>query len=97
MRTLNPLKLRGFILFFPHFVRLFYRLMTDARVSVMAKLVPLLGLLLLLTPPALELDLIPFIGELDWLLVGYITLKIFLWLCPPEVVREHVGRLAHGA
>jgi hypothetical protein len=97
MQMLNPLRLRGFILFLPHFIRLFYRLMIDGRVSTIAKLVPLFGLLLLLSPPALELDFIPFIGELDWLLVGYITLKIFLWLCPPEVVREHVGRIAHGA
>jgi hypothetical protein len=97
MRMLNPLRVRGFILFLPHFTRLFYRLMNDGRVPIIAKLVPLFGLLLMLTPPALELDFVPLIGELDWLLVGYITLKIFLWLCPPEVVREHVGRIAQGA
>ena len=68
--------------------------MTDRRVSPLAKLVPLLGLLLLLTPPALELDLVPLVGELDWLLVLFISLKVFIWLCPPEVVREHVTRIA---
>jgi hypothetical protein len=84
-------------MYLPRFVRVFYRLMADRRVSILAKLVPLLGLLLLITPPALELDFVPLIGELDWLLVGYITLKIFIWLCPPEVVREHVTQVARGS
>jgi hypothetical protein len=96
-QMIGPLRLRNFIMFFPQFVRLFYRLMTDARVTMVAKLVPLAGLVLLISPPALELDFIPFIGELDWLLVGYLTLKIFLWLCPPDVVREHVARIGQGA
>ncbi len=97
MRFLNPARVGGFVTYLPQFARVFYRLMTDRRVSILAKLVPFLGLLLLLTPPALELDLIPGVGQLDWLLVGFISLKLFLWLCPPEVVREHVTRVAQGA
>ena len=85
------------ITYLPHFTRVFYRLMIDRRVSTLAKLVPFVGLLLLLTPPALELDLIPGVGQLDWLLVGYISLKLFLWLCPPEVVREHVAQVGRRA
>ncbi len=96
MRFLGPLQVRGFLMFLPQFVRLFYRLMKDQRVSILAKLVPFLALLLLFTPPALELDFIPIIGELDWLLVGYLALRLFLWLCPPEVVREHVVRIGRG-
>jgi hypothetical protein len=96
-QMIGPLRLRNFILFLPQFVRLFYRLMTDHRVSALAKLIPFAGLLLLLSPPMFELDFIPLIGELDWLLVGYLTLKVFLWLCPPDVVREHVARVAQGA
>jgi len=90
-------RVRGIITHLPHFVRLFYRLMTDPRVPLMVKLVPLIGVLALITPPALELDFIPIIGELDWLLVGFLTLKLFVWLCPPDVVREHVSRIAVGA
>jgi len=71
--------------------------MADKRVSVLAKAVPLLGLGLLLTPPAVELDAIPLVGELDWLMVGYLCVRVFLWLCPPAVVREHVARVARGA
>ncbi len=83
-------------MYLPQFVRVFYRLMGDARVSLLAKSVPVLAVLLMLTPPALELDFIPLVGELDWLLVGYLTLKIFIWLCPPDIVREHVSQIARG-
>jgi len=96
-QLLNPVRVISFIRYLPHFVQVFYRLMTDRRVPLLAKSVPFIGLLLLLTPPALELDLVPFIGELDWLVVGYISLKLFLWLCPPELVREHVLQVGRGA
>jgi hypothetical protein len=62
----------------------------------LAKAVPLLGVLALISLPLLELDLIPIIGELDWILVGSICFKIFTWLCPPDVVREHVSNVARG-
>jgi hypothetical protein len=96
-RLLSPMKLQKVVLHSPRFVRVFYRLMRDRRVSWLAKAVPLLGMMMLITPPALELDFIPIIGELDWLLVGYLTLKLFLWMCPADVVREHVAQVARGA
>ena len=58
--------------------------------ALLAKLAPVLGLLLLLTPPATELDLIPVVGQLDWLLVGYLSLRLFI-LCP---LRENVSGIA---
>ena len=93
---MGPLQIRGLIMFLPQFVRVFYRLMRDERVYVLAKAVPLLGVLALISPPLLELDFIPIIGEVDWILVGFICLKIFIWLCPPDVVREHVSNVARG-
>jgi len=71
-------------------------LITDERVPTLAKMVPAMGVLLMLTPPALELDMIPIVGELDWLLIAYISLKVFIWLCPPDVVREHVSQIGRG-
>jgi hypothetical protein len=97
MQLLSPGRMGGFIIHLPSFARVFYRLMIDQRVSPLAKLVPPLGLLLLFTPPALELDFVPLVGELDWLLVIFITLKVFIWLCPSDVVREHVARVARRA
>jgi hypothetical protein len=96
MQMMGPLQMRGLILFLPQFARVFWRLMTDARVSLIAKAVPVLGVLALVSPPLLELDFIPIVGELDWIVVILVCLKIFLWLCPPEVVREHVSHVARG-
>jgi hypothetical protein len=93
---LNPVRVRGMLAYLPQFFRVFWRLMGDSRVSFLAKVVPPLGLFLLITPPALELDLVPIVGELDWLLVGYLSLKLFIWMCPPDVVREHVAQVARG-
>lgn len=96
MQLLTPARLGGLFGYLPQFVRVFYRLMKDERVSIFAKLAPFLILALMFTPPAIELDFVPLIGELDWLLALYAALKVFVWLCPSEVVREHVGRVAHG-
>jgi len=97
LRVANPATIGKFIAYLPQFIRLFCRLMVDKRVSLLTKAVPLLGLLLLLSPPLLELDMIPLIGELDAIVVIGLTLKLFVWLCPPDVVREHVARIARGA
>ena len=97
MQLMGPLQVRGLIMFLPQFVRVFWRLMHDARVSMLAKAVPFLGALALISPPLLELDFIPIIGALDWILVVFICLRIFIWLCPTNVVREHVSNVARGA
>ncbi len=90
---LNPIRLGRILAYLPQFVRLFYRLFSDARVPMLVKLVPFLGLLLAISPPNLELDIIPVFGELDFLLMMFLTLKLFVWLCPPDVVREHVAQI----
>jgi len=97
MQLLNPLRVRGILAYFPQFIRVFWRLMHDRRVSFLAKLTPIIGVMMLVTPPALELDLVPIIGELDWMLVIYLSLKLFIWMCPPDIVREHVAQVARGA
>jgi hypothetical protein len=96
MHLLNPLRVRGMVAFLPQFIRVFWRLMHDRRVSFLAKVTPVIGVMMLITPPALELDFVPIIGELDWLLVIYLSLKLFIWMCPPDVVREHVAQVARG-
>jgi hypothetical protein len=96
MQFLGPMQLSRLVMYLPQFVRVFYRLYTDERVGMLAKTVPWMGLLLMITPPALELDMIPIVGELDWLLIGYLSLKIFIWLCPADVVREHVSQIGRG-
>jgi len=97
LRIAGPATIVRFLAYLPHFLRLFYRLMNDGRVSLLTKAVPVLGLLLLLSPPFVRLGLIPIVGQLDAILVIALALKLFVWLCPPDVVREHVAQIAHGA
>ena len=96
MHFLPPLQLSRLVGYLPQFVRVFWRLMKDPRVPLLAKLVPVLTLLLMLSPPAIELDLVPILGEIGWLVVGVLAFKILVWLTPPEIVREHVSRIARG-
>src|SRR6266436_1019116 len=63
MQFLGPIQLSRLVMYLPQFVRLFYRLWTDDRVPRLAKMVPWMGALLMLTPPALELDMIPIVGD----------------------------------
>ena len=96
MHFLPPLQVSRLVGYLPQFVRVFWRLMKDPRVPLLAKLVPVLALLLMMSPPAIELDLVPILGEIGWLVVGVLAFKILVWLSPPEVVREHVSRIARG-
>jgi len=96
MHFLPPLQLSRLVGYLPQFVRVFWRLMKDPRVPLLAKLVPVLALLLMMSPPAIELDLVPILGEIGWLVVGVLAFKILVWLTPPEIVREHVSRIARG-
>jgi uncharacterized membrane protein YkvA (DUF1232 family) len=74
----------------PSFFKLFHRLVKDSRVPAGAKLllVGVLGYLIL--PTDLVPDFFPGLGQLDDVAVILGGLKLFLRLCPPEVVREHV-------
>ena len=96
MHFLPPLQLSRLVGYLPQFVRVFWRLMKDPRVPLLAKLVPVLALLLMISPPAIELDLVPILGEIGWLVVAVLAFKILVWLTPPEIVREHVSRIARG-
>lgn len=96
MHFLPPLQLSRLVGYLPQFVRVFWRLMKDPRVPLLAKLVPVLAVLLMISPPAIELDLVPILGEIGWLVVGLLAFKILVWLSPPEVVREHVSKIARG-
>jgi uncharacterized membrane protein YkvA (DUF1232 family) len=99
--TWPPLQLgmRGlrFLRHLPHFVQLYWRLLRDPRVSAWPKALLLLGILYVLSPIDIIPDVIPFIGEVDDLLLLILACRLFMYLCPPEVVRDHVRRIAAGA
>jgi uncharacterized membrane protein YkvA (DUF1232 family) len=75
-------------------VKLILRLIGDKRVNPWLKIIPIGGLLYLISPFDLIPDIaLPIIGELDDAAVLWITNYFFVELCPPEIVREHVKAL----
>ena len=74
----------------PSFLKLFSRLIKDARVSASAKLVVAGILAYVILPTDLLPDFLIGVGQLDDLAVIFGGLKLFLRLCPREVVQEHL-------
>ncbi len=75
-------------------VKLIVRLLADRRVSPWLKVLPIGGILYLLSPLDIIPDIaFPIIGELDDLAILWLTNHFFIELCPPEIVREHVRAL----
>ncbi|MFZ5882976.1 MAG: YkvA family protein [Chloroflexota bacterium] len=75
-------------------LKLIGRLMGDKRVNFFLKLLPLASVAYLFWPvdvvPAIAL---PIIGVLDDAAILWIGSTLFVELCPPEVVREHMQNL----
>jgi uncharacterized membrane protein YkvA (DUF1232 family) len=75
-------------------VKLVVRLVRDRRVSAWLKIIPVAGLIYLISPFDLIPDIVfPVIGELDDAAVLWLTNYVFIELCPPEIVQEHVEAL----
>ncbi|MFO7917288.1 MAG: DUF1232 domain-containing protein [Anaerolineae bacterium] len=70
-------------------LRLAWRLFWDDRVSDWVKMVPLFSVFYLLWPFDLLSDVLLGLGQLDDLAVMALALKLFIALCPPELVNEH--------
>ena len=76
-------------------VKLILRLVGDKRVNPWLKLIPIAGLVYLISPIDLIPDIaFPIIGELDDAAVLWITNYFFVELCPPEIVSEHLKALS---
>ena len=75
-------------------LKLIGRLMTDRRVSIFVKLLPLASLAYLFSPVDLMPGVVlPVIGALDDAAVLWIGSTLFVELCPPKVVEEHMNQL----
>jgi uncharacterized membrane protein YkvA (DUF1232 family) len=83
--------------YLPQFVRLYWRLFRDRRVSVLAKALLVLTIAYVVWPFDVIPDVLPFIGEVDDLAVVLSGLWLFVRLCPPEVVLERVREISSGA
>jgi len=75
--------------------RLIWELFKDGRVPIWLKVgIPALVVLYILFPIDLSPDLFPLLGQLDDLTILLLAMKLFVDLCPPEVVEEHLRRLS---
>lgn len=75
-------------------IKLIFRLLGDRRVSPWLKIIPVAGIAYLFSPLDLIPDIaLPIIGELDDAAILWLTNYLFIELCPPNVVQEHVKKL----
>jgi len=77
--------------------RLAWSLLTDGRISPWVKMIPLAALLYILSPIDLLPDPILGLGELDDLAALILGVKLFMEICPREIVREHLERMTSMA
>jgi len=85
------------LLHLPHFIKLYWRLFTDRRISLLPKAILVAGLVYLVVP----LDLIPDfplvgLGWLDDMVVMVLALQLFIRLAPRRIVEEHVQLIDQG-
>jgi hypothetical protein len=66
-----------------NYLKLFYRLLLDRRVSYLLKLIPLGAVIYAISP----VDWI--IPVIDDLVIAWLAVFLFVELCPPEIVVEH--------
>jgi|SRR5678815_2354283 uncharacterized membrane protein YkvA (DUF1232 family) len=81
------------VLHLPNFIRLYWRLLHDARVSIWPKAMLVAALAYVVLPFDLVPDVIPFVGEVDDVVIVLVAARWFLDWCPPVVVREHAAAL----
>lgn len=94
---LGPTGLAKLIWHLPNFARLYWRLLKDRRVSFLPKLMVLMAFVYALSPIDFLPDwLLPVLGQVDDLMVIAVALRLFIPLCPPEVVDDHVKVIDAG-
>ena len=85
----------GMIRNFINRTKLIWRLMGDRRVNPWVKLIPIGALAYWLSPVDLIMG-IPGVDAIDDITVLYFGSTLFVELCPPQVVQEHVKALAEN-
>jgi len=73
----------------PDFIRLYWRLFRDSRVSLWPKAILVGALAYVVLPFDIIPDALPILGEIDDLVIVVTAARWFMHRCPPEVVQEH--------
>lgn len=77
------------LLFIPNVIKLFYRLVGDPRVPAREKAILLAAAAYMVSPVDLLLDVIPFLGQVDDLLLAALILKRFMNQVDEEVLYDY--------
>jgi hypothetical protein len=85
-RMITPSKGGGIFYGLANRIKLVFRLIADRRVNPWLKLLPIGSVIYLIAP-----DLMP--GPIDDAAVIWLGAYLFVELCPPEVVHEHMKSL----
>ncbi len=83
-------KALNILLWLPSLIRLYWRLLRDRRVSMWLKVMLVGALAYVLSPIDLIPDYLPFVGQIDDVLILVTAARWFVQMAPPDVVREHV-------
>jgi uncharacterized membrane protein YkvA (DUF1232 family) len=75
--------------------KLILRLMADRRVNFLVKLLPIASLAYLIWPIDL-ISMIPVVSALDDAAIVGMGAYLFVELCPPDVVQEHMKSLTNN-
>ncbi len=79
-------------------VKLIGKLMADRRVSIWLKLIPIGSLIYLVFPiDLISGAVIPIVGAVDDVAILWFGASLFIELCPPDVVREHMHQLTSNS
>jgi uncharacterized membrane protein YkvA (DUF1232 family) len=81
------------LLHLPALLRLYWRLLRDPRVALWPKALFVAAIAYVLLPFDLIPDVLPFIGEVDDVVIVIAAARWFVQWCPPEVVQAHVRAL----
>lgn len=82
----------GMLRDFANRLKLIFRLMGDRRVNFFLKFLPLASVAYLFWP--IDAIALPIIGVLDDAAILWIGSTLFVELCPPNVVKEHIEDLS---
>ena len=86
-----PTNIFRIIYYFPHFIKLYWRLFRDKRVQFYLKVMLVTAAIYFLSPIDLIPEILnPFLGFIDDIVVISLALKAFIKLAPQDVVAEHV-------
>ena len=96
-RTSDPKETAGILADIIKNARLTWRLLQDNRVSPWLKAIPFAVLLYVLSPIDLAPDPILGLGQLDDLAIALLGIKLFIDLCPEEIIRQHLMEMASVA